>query len=99
MDPTVDWERWRRVLSGEPLPAAVVDLDALDHNQDLILDRLGEAGPTLRMASKSIRVPAILRYLLDRARATASVDRPSFGPGAHGVSSHANTATGNTGSS
>lgn len=56
---------WRQLLGDEVLPAAVLDLDALDHNQDVLLGALG-AGLTLRIASKSIRVPAVLRYLLDR---------------------------------
>ena len=60
-----DYDRWRRALAGEALPAAVVDLDALEHNQDVLLARLG-AGLTLRVASKSVRVPGVMRRLLDR---------------------------------
>jgi D-serine deaminase-like pyridoxal phosphate-dependent protein len=59
------WERWRRVLTNQALPAAVVDLDALDHNIEVLL-RAMHAGPTLRLASKSLRVPALLRYIAER---------------------------------
>lgn len=60
------WERWRRVLAGERLPCAVVDLAALERNQDLLVERMGAAPITLRLASKSVRVPAVLRHLLER---------------------------------
>ncbi len=56
------------MLAGEPLPAAVVDLDALEQNQDLLLERLGP-GLTLRLASKSVRVPAVMRLLIERGGA------------------------------
>lgn len=58
------WEDWKRLLADVPLPAAVLDLDALDHNLGVLTGALGD-GLTLRVASKSIRVPAVLRYLLD----------------------------------
>ena len=57
-------DHWRDLLADRPLPAAIVDLDAVDANVELLLDRLAP-GPTLRLASKSIRVPAVLRRLLD----------------------------------
>lgn len=59
------WERWRRVLADEALPAAVVDLDAVDRNLAILLEHMGSAPITLRPASKSVRVPWLLRYLLD----------------------------------
>lgn len=59
------WVRFKRVLDGLPLPAALVDLDALDANLDLLTSALGD-GQTLRIASKSIRVPALLRHLATR---------------------------------
>jgi D-serine deaminase-like pyridoxal phosphate-dependent protein len=59
------WQRWRRVLEHEALPAAVVDLDALDRNLALLLDTMGDGPIVMRPASKSVRVPWLLRYLLD----------------------------------
>lgn len=59
------YEQWRDLLRDEPLPAAIVDLDAVDRNLAVLLGKLAD-GPTLRLASKSVRVPAVLRHLLDR---------------------------------
>jgi len=65
------YETWRRLLRHEPLPAAVVDLDAVARNAAVLGQqlRLGAAGrspaPTLRIATKSVRSPGLLRRLLD----------------------------------
>ena len=53
------------MLAEETLPAALVDLDALDENLGLLVDALGDRPVTLRVASKSLRVPWLLRHLLD----------------------------------
>ena len=69
----MSWERFRDLLADEPLPAALVDLDALDHNRDVLLGKLGGARGvdgkpvSLRIASKSVRSVAILGHLLDAA--------------------------------
>ena len=60
-----EWERWRRALAEAPLPTGLVDLDALDHNVDTVVGALAD-GPTLRVASKSVRVPALLRHIQAR---------------------------------
>jgi D-serine deaminase-like pyridoxal phosphate-dependent protein len=57
---------WKELLRGTSLPAAVVDLDAFDRNLDRLLELLPE-GKTLRLASKSLRVPALLRRALGRS--------------------------------
>jgi D-serine deaminase-like pyridoxal phosphate-dependent protein len=57
---SAEWERFRRALAGEDLPAALIDLDALEANAAAILGR----GRPVRIASKSVRCPAILRCLL-----------------------------------
>jgi len=51
------------------MPCAVVDLDALEANARVLLGRLAGSA-TLRIASKSVRVPALMRHIagLDRAR-------------------------------
>jgi D-serine deaminase-like pyridoxal phosphate-dependent protein len=59
----LDWDRIRGALAGRSLPAAFVDLDAMDHNLGVVLDA---TGLPVRIASKSIRVVALLRRLLER---------------------------------
>jgi D-serine deaminase-like pyridoxal phosphate-dependent protein len=60
------YEAIRDALSGERLPAAFVDLDALDRNLDRHVAMVRPRGTPLRIATKSIRVVAILRRLLER---------------------------------
>lgn len=62
-----DYPSWRALLGPERLPAMVVDLDAVDANLDTLLAALPE-GVTLRLGTKSIRVPALLRHLLERGQ-------------------------------
>lgn len=62
----MEWERFARALRGERLPAAVVDLDALDRNVARIGRLLEGTGKTLRVASKSVRHVGLLRRILDR---------------------------------
>jgi D-serine deaminase-like pyridoxal phosphate-dependent protein len=56
------WERWRRLGRRLAMPCAVVDLDALERNAKLMLARVA-APATLRLATKSLRVPALMRHL------------------------------------
>ncbi|WP_134741700.1 amino acid deaminase/aldolase [Nocardioides sp. 503] len=62
------WARLNAAVAaeGEPLasPLVVVDLDAFDANADDLLRRA--AGKPIRVASKSLRVPALLRRALAR---------------------------------
>ncbi len=53
-----------RVLADQPLPAAVVDLDALDRNVERLRERVRGTGKTLRVASKSVRHVGLLRRIL-----------------------------------
>lgn len=55
------------LLRGRRLPAAFVDLDALDRNVDRVVEQIRGRGTPLRVASKSVRVVAILRRLMDRS--------------------------------
>ncbi len=61
------YETWREILAAERLPAAVVDLEAFDRNVAQVAEvlRQGGHGHTLRIATKSIRVPALIRRVLD----------------------------------
>jgi D-serine deaminase-like pyridoxal phosphate-dependent protein len=56
------WERFRRILRHEPLPAALIDLDAVDANAATL--RCAAGGTPIRLATKSLRVPWLYRYLL-----------------------------------
>lgn len=64
------YEQWRELLRDVPLPAAVVDLDAFDRNTDWFARVALDAGGshTLRLATKSVRVPALIRRVLEYGR-------------------------------
>ena len=57
----------REALGQQELPAAVVLLDAFDRNVDKYAALARAAGKTVRVASKSVRVPELLRRALDRS--------------------------------
>jgi D-serine deaminase-like pyridoxal phosphate-dependent protein len=61
------YEAWKNILADIPMPAGVVDLDAFDRNVALFVRSLKEAGgqQTVRLATKSVRVPALIRRVLD----------------------------------
>ncbi|HSQ62513.1 MAG TPA: alanine racemase [Polyangiaceae bacterium] len=63
----LSYEQIREALEGERLPCIAVDLDAFDRNLGRHLDILGPRGTPLRLASKSVRVPALIQRALDRA--------------------------------
>lgn len=51
---------------GPMRPALVVDLDALDHNIDLVAASVARGGKHLRLVEKSLPSPGLLGYILDR---------------------------------
>ncbi len=53
-------------LSSEALPALYVDLDAFDRNVARVASVVGDAGPTVRIATKSVRVPALIRRAIEK---------------------------------
>lgn len=55
----------KRCLADAPLPAAFVDLAAFDRNVSRVAEMVRPHGITVRPASKSLRVPALLRRVLD----------------------------------
>jgi D-serine deaminase-like pyridoxal phosphate-dependent protein len=59
-----DWARFRHALANEPLPAALVDLDAFDANLERLIAPARAAKKTVRIASKSIRCPALIQRAL-----------------------------------
>ncbi|MCL2450021.1 MAG: alanine racemase [Polyangiaceae bacterium] len=73
MDPDdrARYARYCRALRGERLPAAIVDLEALEMNVDRLVAPIRAAGKALRIATKSIRCPDLVDRLLERTRGTA----------------------------
>ncbi|MBK6460047.1 MAG: alanine racemase [Myxococcales bacterium] len=61
--------RFRRALADEPRPCALVDLDAFDRNVRLFLDVAQGANRPLRVATKSVRSPELLRRIASAAPA------------------------------
>ena len=61
------WDRYTRALAGEPLPAALVDLDALEANAERLFAPIRAAGKRVRIATKSVRCPAVLAHIAARA--------------------------------
>jgi D-serine deaminase-like pyridoxal phosphate-dependent protein len=61
------WARYRRALAGETLPAAFVDLDAVEANVDRLLAPICAAGKRARIATKSLRCPALIAHVAARA--------------------------------
>jgi D-serine deaminase-like pyridoxal phosphate-dependent protein len=59
------YERLRRALDGVALPAALVDLDAFDENARALFAVAKAAGKTVRIATKSVRSPALTKRLLE----------------------------------
>lgn len=59
------YEEWKQILADEPMPCAIVDLDAVDTNIALFRSALRSRPHTIRVASKSIRHPALMKYILD----------------------------------
>lgn len=54
------------LLRQEHLPAAIVDLDAFDRNAARMALQVQSSGKAIRVATKSLRVPELLRRALDR---------------------------------
>jgi len=52
------------MLATTPLPAALLDLDRVDANRDVLLNARARKDVTLRVATKSIRHPTLLAHLL-----------------------------------
>ena len=69
------YERYTRALNGRPLPAALLDLDALDANLERLVSTVRGSGKILRLATKSLRCVELLRYLLDPAMLNAQSER------------------------
>ncbi len=60
------YRRYKGALGDEPLPCAIVDLDALDQNIDALLSPVRTHDKKLRVATKSVRCLELLRYITER---------------------------------
>src|SRR3954468_16797690 len=60
------YEQLRGIVAGEHLPALVVDLDAFDRNIERVVRLVAPSGLPLRVATKSLRIPTLIRRVLDR---------------------------------
>ena len=60
-----EWERLRRAVQGCPLPLALVDLDALEANVERLTAPARAGGKRIRVATKSVRCPALLELIAD----------------------------------
>ena len=62
-----DWsyEALRKMLAGRDLPGVLVNMDCLDHNIHQVRTVAEKYGKNIRIASKSIRVPYLLSYILE----------------------------------
>ncbi|HEY1550792.1 MAG TPA: alanine racemase [Kofleriaceae bacterium] len=57
------WSRYKRALASERLPAALIDLDALEANAARLFAPIARAGKRARLATKSLRCPALAAKL------------------------------------
>jgi len=62
---TNDYNYYRNIFGGQQFPLAYIDLDLLDANIEAILPKAN--GKKIRIASKSLRVPAILKRILQHS--------------------------------
>ena len=63
---SAQWGRWRRVLAGRPLPAALIDLDALEVNIERLIAPARATEKRIRIATKSLRCPSLVRRIAAR---------------------------------
>jgi D-serine deaminase-like pyridoxal phosphate-dependent protein len=65
-----DYFYYRDLFKGRRLPLAFVDLDRFDANVDYVADTQKHSGKTIRVASKSIRCPDLIRRVFDKGGPT-----------------------------
>jgi len=61
-----DYKSLKLLLERESLPAMIVDLDCLDENISNISKNVAQFDKKIRIATKSIRVPDIIRYIQNK---------------------------------
>jgi len=60
------YERYKRILKGERFPLAFVDLDRFDRNVAYVGSTQEHTGKTIRIHSKSLRCPALMKRILEK---------------------------------
>lgn len=63
--------RWKSAIQGERFPTALIDLDAVDTNVATLTAPLANAKQSLRIATKSMRCPDLVRYVREKIGARA----------------------------
>lgn len=66
MSCTWKYEDLKDAIKGEQLPAMIVDLDCLDKNISRISKMVSGYNKKMRIASKSVRVPWLLKYIIEK---------------------------------
>jgi D-serine deaminase-like pyridoxal phosphate-dependent protein len=64
------WQRLRKAIEGVPLPCAVVDVDAFRANSVKLNAIARNHKKNLRLATKSVRCPRLIKMLLDGGEGT-----------------------------
>ena len=62
----ISYYQLKSAIEEKEFPLAMVDLDAVDKNFSFYSDIVKASNKKIRIASKSIRMPYLLRYLLDK---------------------------------
>jgi D-serine deaminase-like pyridoxal phosphate-dependent protein len=62
----IAFSKLNHTLKDYTLPAVLIDMDALDRNIERIRIEVERSGKKMRLASKSVRVPALLKYILEK---------------------------------
>lgn len=65
-DQSINYSAWQKILKDEKLPAGIVNLDAFDHNMDKLAELVKKNNKTMRIATKSIRVPDLILRALQK---------------------------------
>ena len=60
----VTWDGLKQAIEGEAMPCGVVDVDALDRNVAQVAAMVRSHGKRLRLATKSIRSPALVERIM-----------------------------------
>ncbi len=66
------YDSLKALVANAPMPSFWVDLDALDRNLDRVVASALNAKKKIRLATKSVRVPYLIRYLRDRSHGVIS---------------------------
>ena len=93
------WDRYKHAVAGEALPAALVDLDAVEANVERLLAPIRAAGKRVRIATKSIRCPALVARVLQLANGDRTLRDAARGELARGAGRAPNTLPRGTGRS